>query len=758
MPEKSKISELIDELAMQTVMVELGDLLTLGSILEKLESIEKIGVEEGLKSVSHLSSTLKKLVEKIILEEISDPANGLTLLREGVRILQKKISLPASADLEIDEVTFWERIQSLGKLELSPPPSPEKAPGPSQETPSDPSQDVELCRDFISEALEHLNTIELHIISLEQAPEDKECINAIFRPFHTIKGVSGFLNLKEINKFAHAMESLLDDARNQKIRVHREMIDFILEAVDFLKEMILALKGRLDSGEISQSPFEMDDYLKKITLLQTGEAKEEGKSPEALPEDREPVGPPLGVILCSQGVISPGDLQAALKEQAEEKGGKKIGEILIGKNAAKPKQVLEALREQKKVVGTSTEATVKVDTLKLDNLIDLVGELVIAQSLVQQNSVFSSVHDQKLSRDFSQMKRITDDLQKISMSLRMIPIRQTFQKMIRLVRDLAQKSGKSVNLIMSGEETEIDRSMVDQLYDPLVHMIRNSIDHGIELPSKRQEDGKLETGRILLKAFQKGGYIIIEVEDDGQGLNRPKILKKAQEKGLVSPEASLSEFQIDNLIFEAGFSTADRVTDVSGRGVGMDVVKKAIEQLKGKVEIFSIDGKGCRFVIRLPLTLAIMDGIVVRIGEERYILPTVFIKEILRPNRGDLATVQHKGELIKVRNVLLPLVRLYSLLGVIPRKKDPWESLVVVVENGDRQKGLMVDDLIGKQEVVVKNLGEKLKAVKGVAGATIMGNGQVGLILDIHGIFDIDQNTKDALVTVGEGQKTIPIA
>jgi two-component system chemotaxis sensor kinase CheA len=290
---------------------------------------------------------------------------------------------------------------------------------------------------------------------------------------------------------------------------------------------------------------------------------------------------------------------------------------------------------------------------------------------------------------------------------------------------------------MSGEEKEIDRNMVDQLYDPLVHMIRNSIDHGIELPAKRKEDGKSETGRVFLRAFQKGGYIIIEVEDDGQGLTRPKILKKAQENGLVSPEASLSEYQIDNLIFEPGFSIADRVTDVSGRGVGMDVVRKAIEQLKGKVEIFSVEGKECRFVICPPLILAIMDGIIVQIGEERYILP---IREILRPGPGNLTTVQHKGELIKVRNTLLPLVRLYSLLGIIPPKKDPRESLIVVVENEDRQKGLMVDDLTGKQKAVVKNLGEKLKTVKVVAGATIMGNGQVGLILDIHGIFEIDHS------------------
>jgi two-component system, chemotaxis family, sensor kinase CheA len=271
-------------------------------------------------------------------------------------------------------------------------------------------------------------------------------------------------------------------------------------------------------------------------------------------------------------------------------------------------------------------------------------------------------------------------------------------------------------------------------------MIRNSIDHGIEPPLRRRESGKPETGRIFLRAFQKGGYIIIEIEDDGQGLNRTKILKKAQEKGLIPADTILTEYQIDNLIFEAGFSTAEKVTDVSGRGVGMDVVKRAIERLKGIVEIFSTEGKGCRFVMRVPLTLAIMDGIIVRVGEERYVIPTVFIRETLRPDSKDVVTVHQRGEVLRVRDSLLPLVRLYQHLGVSPEAKNPWEALVVVVENEGKQKGLMVDDLIGKQEVVIKNLGEKLKTVKGVAGATIMGDGRVGLILDMHGIFEIAQS------------------
>ena len=234
--------------------------------------------------------------------------------------------------------------------------------------------------------------------------------------------------------------------------------------------------------------------------------------------------------------------------------------------------------------------------------------------------------------------------------------------------------------------------------------------------------------------------MIIEIEDDGQGLNRTKIVQKAKERGLVSSDVQLSDYQIDNLIFEPGFSTADQVTDVSGRGVGMDVVKKAIERLKGKVEIISTTGKGSRFVMRVPLTLAILDGIIVRIGEDRYIIPTAFVKETLRPRLEDISTVQKRGELVKVRDTLLPLIRPSRLFGNAPQKKEPWESLVIVVENDGRQKCLMVDDLIGKQEVVIKNLGEKLKDVKGVAGATIMGDGKVGIILDIDGIFQIDES------------------
>ncbi len=741
--DQTELMHLIDNLALQSMVVEADDLMGLGDILNQLEQIEKIIGEKEHSSLRTLAQAVRKIVEKIILNECPDLQESINLMRTGVKLIQHRITFPETP-ISSEEEGFWKRWSSItgekGLLDKA----PESQQGTNQNTPSCrfTDQDIDLYKDFISEALEHLGSIELNLINLEQFPDHKEYINSIFRPFHTIKGVSGFLNLHDIQTFSHAMESLLDEARNGKLHITREIIDFILESVDLLKQMILELRGHIESGRTEYAARDLEPHLKRIDVLkkssmlhdQLGQERNERETDD---EAVLPNPPRLGEILSSKGVVSPEEISKALQEQ--EAGGEnlKLGEILIKEHKAKPKQILDALREQKQMVSQFREAFVKVDTEKLDNLVDLIGELVIAQSLVEQNPFFLSQRDQKLVRDFSQLKRITADLQKISMSLRMVPIRQTFQKMVRLVRDLGKKSGKSVELVMSGEETEIDRNMVDSLYDPLVHMIRNAMDHGIESGEERRRRGKSESGTIFLRAYQKGGNVVIEIEDDGQGLNRAKILKKARERGIIS-EMALTDYQIDQLIFEPGFSTADQITDISGRGVGMDVVKKAIETLRGKIEIFSHEGSGTRFVIRVPLTLAIMDGIVVRVGEERYIIPTVFIKETLQPRKEDIFSIHHKGELVKVRENFLPLVRLDQLLGVTSRKQNPWETLVIVAENEGTQKCLMVDDLLGKQEVVIKNLGEKLKDLKGVAGATILGDGKAGLILDIHSIFQMD--------------------
>ncbi|RLB02181.1 MAG: chemotaxis protein CheA, partial [Deltaproteobacteria bacterium] len=344
----------------------------------------------------------------------------------------------------------------------------------------------------------------------------------------------------------------------------------------------------------------------------------------------------------------------------------------------------------------------------------------------------------KLHQDIGQLARITSELQKTAMALRMVPIRQTFQKMIRLVRDLAKKSGKRVQLQMEGEETEIDRNMVEEIYEPLVHMVRNAIDHGIEPPEERRARGKPEEGTVLLRAYHKGGNIVIEISDDGRGLDREKILKRAREQGLVAEGEELSDKEVLHLIFRPGFSTAEEVTDVSGRGVGMDVVKKAVEKLRGRIEVESTPGEGSTFTLRLPLTLAIIDGMVLRVGDERCILPTLSIQEALKPSKEQCFTVTGKGEMIKVRDELLPLVRLHALFG-LPDGRPPWEALVIVAESEGRKKCLLADEVLGKQEVVIKSLGEAFGAVKGVAGGAIMGDGRVGLILDVAGIFKLSE-------------------
>ncbi|HEX9007202.1 MAG TPA: chemotaxis protein CheA, partial [Bacteroidota bacterium] len=319
-----------------------------------------------------------------------------------------------------------------------------------------------------------------------------------------------------------------------------------------------------------------------------------------------------------------------------------------------------------------------------------------------------------------------------------------FQKMIRLVRDLSHKSGKQVELVMSGEETEIDRNMVDSIYDPLVHMIRNSVDHGVQPPVEREKAGKPPTGTVNLRAYQKGGNIVIEIEDDGEGLNTAKIRKKALERGLIRPDESFTDHEINNLIFLPGFSTADKITDVSGRGVGMDVVKKTVEKLRGKVEVQSQPGKGSLFLLRLPLTLAIIDGIIVKVGSERYIIPTIAIQESLRPSEAQYSTVHGKGETLTIRDRLIPIIRLYEVFGVKPVQTDPLQAIMVVVENEGRQRALMVDELLGKQEVVIKSLGTYLHDTKGVAGGTILGDGRVGLILDLAGLIGSGKGGRSA--------------
>jgi two-component system chemotaxis sensor kinase CheA len=383
----------------------------------------------------------------------------------------------------------------------------------------------------------------------------------------------------------------------------------------------------------------------------------------------------------------------------------------------------------------STPRSVKVDTGKLDALVDMVGELVIAQSMIRHDPDMAGLHNSRLTRNLAQLTRITSDVQRVAMAMRMHPVSQLFQRMARLVRDLSKKSGKQVHLELSGEDTELDRNMVEELADPLMHMVRNAVDHGAEPPEDRIAAGKDATARLELKAWHQGGFINIGISDDGRGLVREKILKKARERGLTAGGDGLSDQEVFSFIFEPGFSTAEQVTDVSGRGVGMDVARRQIVKLRGRIEIASTPGLGTTFTLKLPLTLAIIEGLVTGVGDQRYIIPIFAVKEMFRPAPESLSSVPDGGEMVLVRGSLLPILRLHSRFSLDARSEDPAGGVLVVVESTQRNYCILVDELIGKQEVVIKSLGETFRNVPGIAGGSILGDGRVGLILDVEALF-----------------------
>ena len=489
---------------------------------------------------------------------------------------------------------------------------------------------------------------------------------------------------------------------------------------DFLGEILL------DEGAISQDQLDkaLEERRKKIGEILVEEGVTTAEKVESALKEQKPVGQ----ILTEKGEITEPQLASALKQQR-----RKVGEILVDNGVTSAGNIDSALQSQQTQRTAKLQSrTVKVDTAKLDNLFDLVGELVITNTLICGE--MKSINNNGTSKNLSQLTKITKDIQDQVMSMRMVTLKQTFQKMSRLVRDVSLRSGKRVKLQISGEDTELDKNVIEELADPLVHILRNSIDHGIEAEGDRVSNGKPAEGLVKLSAFHRGGNIIIEIQDDGKGLQKDRILQKAIERGMVTSQSSLTDNQIYNLIFAPGLSTAEKVTNISGRGVGMDVVKKNIEKLRGIVEVASEEGKGSTFTIKLPLTLAIIDGIVVNVGDTKYIIPTVSIEESLRPTKEDVSTVKNQGEVINIRGSLLSLVRLHKLYNIETTRTNPWESIVVVVEGAEGRYGVLVDELLGQQQVVIKSLGERFKNVKGISGSAILGDGRVGLILDVSGV------------------------
>lgn len=562
-----------------------------------------------------------------------------------------------------------------------------------------PSDSADILVEFVVEAKALLDQAESTCLALE-TELTQDGIASAFRAFHTIKGVSGFLELTVISSLAHRIESVLARVRDGA-QPPPGFVDLVLGAIDRMRACIA-----FTNGGAQGTPPDV-----KAFLAQLDQAVEVTPRPVA-PPPPAPLPPPPPAESAPVLVAVPSPARAP--EPAP-----------VAAPAAAPARATSA------AAAPTEDATVRVDLGKMDHIIDLVGELAIAQAQVVAHPDLTSLQTSSLGRALAQVTRVARELQRASLAMRMVPIKGTFDRIARIARDTARNLNKVVKLTTEGAQTELDRTMAEALYEPLVHMIRNAIDHGLETTEERLKRGKPESGSLALRAFHEGGYVIIELTDDGCGLDRVKILARAKQRGLVPEDAQPSDAEIDQMIFLPGFSTAEKVTSVSGRGVGMDVVRTNIERVRGRVDIMTEPGKGSTFRLQLPLTLAIVDGILFSLGEHRYIVPAAFVREVFRPTADQVSTVQGRGELVMVRGKMFPIRRLARDLGGGARDLAPDRGVLIMVDDGAQHTCLLVDRLIGKYEVVVKGLGTMFEAVHGLTGAAILGDGQIALILDI---------------------------
>ncbi|ROK16904.1 chemotaxis protein CheA [Escherichia coli] len=639
---------------------------------------------------------------------------------------------------------------------------------------------------FFDEADELLADMEQHLLVLQPEAPDAEQLNAIFRAAHSIKGGAGTFGFSVLQETTHLMENLLDEARRGEMQLNTDIINLFLETKDIMQEQLDAYK---QSQEPDAASF---DYICQALRQLALEAKDETPSAvtrlsvvaKSEPQDEQSRSQSPRRIILSR--LKAGEVDLLEEELGHlttltdvVKGTDSLSAILPGDIAedditavlcfvieadqitfetieVSPKistpPVLKLAAEQaptgrverEKTTRSSESTSIRVAVEKVDQLINLVGELVITQSmLAQRSSELDPVNHGDLITSMGQLQRNARDLQESVMSIRMMPMEYVFSRYPRLVRDLAGKLGKQVELTLVGSSTELDKSLIERIIDPLTHLVRNSLDHGIELPEKRLAAGKNSVGNLILSAEHQGGNICIEVTDDGAGLNRERILAKAASQGLTVSE-NMSDDEVAMLIFAPGFSTAEQVTDVSGRGVGMDVVKRNIQEMGGYVEIQSKQGTGTTIRILLPLTLAILDGMSVRVADEVFILPLNAVMESLQPREADLHPLAGGERVLEVRGEYLPIVELWKVFNVAGAKTEATQGIVVILQSGGRRYALLVDQLIGQHQVVVKNLESNYRKVPGISAATILGDGSVALIVDVSALQAINREQRMA--------------
>ncbi|WP_331775257.1 hybrid sensor histidine kinase/response regulator [Sulfurospirillum sp. 1612] len=617
----------------------------------------------------------------------------------------------------------------------------------------------EILEDFLIEAFELIEQIDQDLVELESTPEDLELLNRIFRVAHTIKGSSSFLSFDVLTTLTHHMEDVLNKARRGDLKINPEVMDVVLESIDMMKALLFSIR---DNGNDTEIGMDISDICAQLDAISQGkELPEITSDTSAAPHETVETNTQETVEEEDYSHLSDAEIEAEierlLKEKKEETAKKKAAKkqeeapvVMIDKAEEKPKPKPQGTKKSradapvKKQQASAIEQTIRVEVKRLDHLMNLIGELVLGKNRLLK--IYDDVEEryegekflEELNQVVSSISLVTTDLQIAVMKTRMLPIAKVFNKFPRMVRDLSRELNKSIELEITGEETELDKSIVEEIGDPLVHIIRNSCDHGIEEKDIRINAGKKEVGTIELKAYHEGNNIVIEIVDDGKGLD-PEILKtKSLEKGLITEREAdmMSDKEALTLIFKPGFSTATTVTSVSGRGVGMDVVKTNIEKLNGLIDIDSELGKGTVIKLKIPLTLAIIQALLVGVQEEFYAIPLASVLETVRIELDEIYTVEGKN-VLRLRDEVLSLVRLSDIFGVESVYENNEHAYVVVIGLAESKLGIIVDSLVGQEEIVIKSMGDYLKGIDGIAGATIRGDGRVTLIIDVAALMGL---------------------
>ena len=599
--------------------------------------------------------------------------------------------------------------------------------------------DSDIVQDFLVESYENLDRLDRELVGLEKNPQDRDALASVFRTIHTIKGTCGFLGFNQLEKVAHVGENLLTRLRDGQLTLNRELTTALLEMVDAVRQMLSSIEAT--GGEGKRDDTRLIATLTRLQQLPEAQAVSRAAPLPATPEGAASPASIGDILMQTTGVTS-AEIQLATEKQ-KEGDPRRLGEILVEQGAVRPGDIVDALRIQQssRARTGASESTIRVDTVLLDKVMTLVGELVLARNQVLQFA--SPMKDTGFLAASHRLNLITTELQAGIMKTRMQPIRNIWGQFPRTVRDVALGCGKEVGIEMEGKETELDKTIIEAIKDPLTHLVRNSVDHGIELPEDRVKAGKDRAGRLILRAFHEGGQVNIEISDDGAGLNVERIRKKAVERGVITAEQAthMPEREIFNLIFLPGFSTAEKVTNVSGRGVGMDVVKTNVEKIGGTVDVQSTLGRGTTVRVKIPLTLAIIPALVVTCGGDRYAIPQVSLLELVRLKADQVSKgieLVHGAPVHRLRGRLLPLVYLSRELKLAAHTRSAAKSdgaiNIVVVQADERRFGLVVDQINDTEEIVVKPLRKQLKTVKTFAGSSIMGDGKVALILDVLGL------------------------